>query len=42
MFDCRREGPTEAGAVTVPVLLTVVVAGVMERQEQAAEILLEA
>lgn len=32
----------EAGAVTVLVLLTVVVAGVMERQEQAAETLLEA
>ena len=38
----REGGPTKAGAVTVLVALTVVVAGVMDRQEQAAEILLEA
>lgn len=35
-------GLTEAGAVTVLVAGTVVVAGLMDRQEQAAETLLEA
>ena len=38
----RRQQLTEAEAVTVAVLLTVVVEGVMERHEQAAETLLEA